>query len=71
MARSRISKDEALSFLLTYIVVEQSKDLQLDQITLFNLTSLAQEAADTINSKDGAIAHEVIEALAHQFLDSQ
>ena len=71
MARSRITKDEALSFLLTYIVVEQSIDLQLDQLTLFNLTSLAQQASDTINSKDGIIAHELMEELAQQYLDSQ
>ena len=71
MARSKISKDEALSFLLTYIIVEQSTELQLDQFTLFNLTSIAQEASDKINSEDGIIAHEVIEEFAHQFMDSK
>jgi hypothetical protein len=71
MARTKISKDEALSFLLTYIVVEQSTELQVDQFMLFNLNSLAQQASDLINSEDGIIAHEVIEELAHQFLDSK
>ena len=69
MARSRISKEEALTFLLTYIVVEKSTAVQLDQFTLFSLTSLAEEASELINSEDGIIAHEVIEKLAHQFLD--
>jgi hypothetical protein len=71
MARTRITKDEALSFLLTYIVVEQSTELQVDQFTLFNLNSLAQQASEMINSEDGIIAHEIIEELAHQFLETQ
>ena len=71
MTRTKISKDEALSFLLTYIVVEQSTELQVDQFMLFNLNSLAQQASELINSEDGIIAHEVIEELAHQFLDSK
>ncbi len=71
MARIRISKDEALSFLLTYIVVEQSTDLQIDQFTLFSLNSLAQQAADMINSEEGIIAHEIIEELANQLLETK
>lgn len=70
MARGKLSKEEALSFLLTYIVVERSIDLDLNQVALFQLTSLAQEAADTVNSQDGTIPHEVIESLAAPFIDS-
>ena len=71
MARTRLTKDEALSFLLTYIVVEQSTELQVDQFTLFNLNSLAQQASDKINSEDGIIAHEIIEELANQLLETK
>ena len=68
MPRSKITKEEALTFLLTYIVIEQSTELQLDQLTLFNLTSIAEQAAVRINSEDGIIPHEVIEDIAQQFL---
>jgi hypothetical protein len=36
---------------------------------LFTLSNLAQQAADTINSDDGAIPHEAIEVIANNFLD--
>ena len=70
MHKTRFTKDEALSFLLTYIVIEQSTELQLDQLMLFTLSNLAQQAADTINSDDGIIPHEAIEVIANNFLDN-
>ena len=66
----RITKEEALSFLLTYIIVEQGKSLTLDQLSLFNLTNLAQRAVDEINAAEGIIPHEIIESLATEFLES-
>ena len=68
MHRSKITKEEALSFLLTCIVVENGQEITIDQITLFNLTSLAQNATELINTEEGVIPHEVIEALANEFL---
>lgn len=64
MAMTRISKDETLSFLLTYIVIERGCAISLDQLLLFRLTTLAQQAADRINSEEGVIPHEVIEEMA-------
>ncbi|MCZ6502748.1 MAG: hypothetical protein O6945_09570 [Gammaproteobacteria bacterium] len=68
MQKSKITKEETLSFLLTYLVVEKGQEMKIDQVTLFNLTNLAQQAADTINTEDGVIPHEVIEAIANEFL---
>ncbi len=70
MHKTQFTKDKALSFLLTYIIIEQSTALQLDQLMLFTLSNLAQQAADTINSDDDVIPHEAIEAIANNFLDN-
>ena len=69
--KERINKAEALSFLLTHIVVDRSHSLKLDQLSLFRLTSIAQRAADEINKSNAIIPHEVIEILAEEYLDSQ
>ena len=70
-ARSiKISRAETLSFLLTYIVVEKGIELSLTQMTLFQLSTLAQEAADKINTEDDIIPHEVIEELAEPFIEA-
>ena len=67
--KERISKEEALSFLLTYIVVEQNHHLVLDQLAPFNLTNLALRAVDEMTGSEGIIPHEVIESLAKEYLD--
>ncbi len=69
MKKTRISKDESLSFLLTYIVVERNVTLNLDQLALFRLTTVAQQAAERINQEESMIPHEVIEAMAAEFLE--
>lgn len=68
--KERITKEETLSFLLTYIVVERGQALTLDQFALFNLTNLARQAAEEIAAAEGIIPHEVIERLAGEYLDS-
>ena len=69
--RERISKSDALNFLLTHIVVERGHTIELNQLTLFKLTSVAQRAADAINESDDIIPHEVIESLANDYLEGQ
>jgi hypothetical protein len=66
----RITKEETLSFLLTHIIIELGLTLQLDQLHLFNLSNLAQQAATQINDSDGVIPHEIIEELAKEYLES-
>ena len=68
--RDRITKEEALSFLLTFIVVEKQHSLVLDQLALFNLTNLALRAVEETNANEGVIPHELIESLATEYLDS-
>ena len=70
-SKERISKEEALSFLLTHIVVERGEAIQLDQLALFNLTNIAQRAVEEISESEGIIPHEVIEALAAEFMGDE
>lgn len=65
-----MTKEEALSFLLTYLVVEQNHLLVLDQLELFNLTNLAQSAAEKMTDSEGIIPHELLESMAKEYLDS-
>lgn len=67
MRSARLSKEEALSFLLTHIVVEKGQRFEMNQGSLFTLISMAAEASDRVNSEDGVIPHEVIEAIAADF----
>ncbi len=69
--KERISKAEALSFLLTHIVVERGFALELDQLGLFKLNSVAQRAVDEISDTESIIPHEVIERLAAEYLDNK
>ena len=69
MSSQRISREEALSFLLTYIVVDRSHSFEMNAAALFSLTSLAGEAEAVINREQGVIPHEVIETMATQFLE--
>jgi hypothetical protein len=68
--KSRISKEEALNFLLTYIVVERGQAITLDQLGLFNLSNLALRAVEQINASEGIIPHEIIESLGAEYLES-
>ncbi len=65
--RPKLSKEDALTFLLTYIVVEQNRPFEMNQRNLFELTQLATEAAALIEQEDEIIPHEVIEQIALKF----
>jgi len=64
-----MSKEEALSFFLTHIVIAEEKTINLNPQTLFELMSLASEAESILTDKDDLIPHEVIESLAKSFID--
>lgn len=68
MRSARLTKEEALSFLLTYIVVEKNHSFEINQLTLFTLMNMAADAENRINKEEGVIPHEVIEAIAADFL---
>jgi len=62
-----MTKQEALSFLLTHIVVEKGHHFELNPVSLFKLMALADEAEQTINNSEGLIPHEILETLAAEF----
>ena len=64
-----MTKQEALSFLLTCIVVEKNHPFQMTTIALFELMSLADEAITEINNLEDAIPHEILESYATRFID--
>ena len=68
--KSRLTKEKALSFLLTYVLVDRQQTFTMDQMTLFNLSNLAAEAESRLTKEEGLIPHEVIEALADQFIET-
>lgn len=66
----RLSKEQALSFLLTHIVVDKLHHFEMNQLNLFTLMSLASEAENRIEHEPGVIPHEIIEELAIPFIES-
>ena len=63
-----MTQQEALSFLLTHLVVEKNITLKIDQISLFNLMTVAGEAQQIVKDKEGVIPHEIIESLAGEYI---
>lgn len=68
MRSRRLSKEEALSFLLTHIVVEKGHSFEMNPTTLFTIMTMAAEAESRINAEEGVIPHEVIEDIAADFV---
>lgn len=64
----RLSKADAVSFLLTHIVVEHNQVFEMDPLNLFRIMSLADQAVEQVAAQNDAIPHEVMEALAAPFL---
>ncbi|MEJ6591440.1 MAG: hypothetical protein QNL99_05645 [SAR86 cluster bacterium] len=62
--QERLSKADALAFILTYIVVEQGCAFELNPPRLFQMMTLASTAVEQLASEEDAIPHEVLEALA-------
>lgn len=68
MRSSRISKEEALSFLLTHIVIEKGYHFQMTPGVLFELMNLAAEAESRVADEDDSVPHEIIEEVAQPFV---
>lgn len=67
--RNRLSREEALSFLLTHLVVERQYSFEMNQASLFQIMNLAAEAESRLGEEEGLIPHEVIEQLATRFIE--
>jgi hypothetical protein len=63
-----MTRQEALYFLLTHIVVERQHCFELNPQSLFALMSIAGEAEQSLSDRDGLIPHEVLEGLAADFI---
>jgi len=68
--RTHLSKEDALSFLLTHIVVERNCTFEMNPTNLFRITQLAAEAVACIEQEEDVIPHEVIENIALNFAPS-
>jgi len=68
MSKKQFSKNDAMAFLLTYIVVDQGQSLHLTPATLFSIMNLSQQAATTIQKNEHMIPHELVESIAAEFL---
>jgi hypothetical protein len=68
--KPRLTKEEVLAFLLTYLIVERQQTFTLNQMTLFSLSNVAAEVVNRLASEEGLIPHEVIETLADQFIET-
>ena len=64
---ARINKEEALSFLLTHLVIERQLTIALDQLSLFELMNMAAKGAERINREQDVIPHEILQKLAENF----
>jgi len=62
--QERLSKADALTFMLTYIVVERGCTFELNPPRLFQMMTMASSAVEQLESEEDAIPHEVLEALA-------
>jgi len=68
MSKKQFSKNDALAFLLTYIVVDQARSLHLTPALLFSIMNLSEQAATTIQQNEHIIPHELVESMAGEFL---
>ncbi|MFT7687755.1 MAG: hypothetical protein ACI9FB_003112 [Candidatus Azotimanducaceae bacterium] len=71
MARGTLTKEKALSFILTHIVVTKARPLSLTPHVLFELMTLASDVENTLEKDNDLIPHEVIESLTDTYIDSQ
>ena len=69
MPRShRLTKADAVTFLLTYIVVENGKSFEMNALNLFHIMSMAATAVEQAHQQENSIPHEIIEEIAQPFI---
>ena len=71
MRNTRLSREEAFSFLLTHIVVEKDCIFEMSPATLFELMNLAAAAEARVANEEGCIPHEIIEDVAKPFIEKK
>ncbi|MBT3425211.1 MAG: hypothetical protein HOL98_09940 [Gammaproteobacteria bacterium] len=68
MSKKKFSKNDAMAFLLTHIVVDQAQSLQLTPALLLSIMNLSEQAATTIQQNQHIIPHELVESMPGEFL---
>jgi len=63
-----MTRQEALYFLLTHIVVDKNHHFELNSQSLFTLMSIAGDAEQSLGEAQDLIPHEVLESLATEFI---
>jgi hypothetical protein len=63
-----MTRQEALYFLLTHIVVEKNHHFELNPQSLFALMTIAGDAEQSLENAQDAIPHELLESLAKGFI---
>jgi len=67
--QERLRKADALAFMLTYIVVEHGCAFEMNPSRLFEIMTMASTAVEQLEAEDDAIPHEIMETLAHAFIE--
>jgi hypothetical protein len=66
----RLTKADAVLFLLTYIVVEKGQSFEMSALNLFHIMSMANAAVEQANAEENSILHEIMEAIAEPFIQT-
>ena len=70
MAKNTLSKEEALSFILSDIIVTRGNNIELTPYLLFELMNLAGEAENMLSNDISLTPHEIIENLTSTFIET-
>ena len=68
MPHKKLSKYDAMAYLLTGIMVDRAQPLTLAPALLFSAMNLSEQAVETIQQHKQIIPHELMESLTEEFL---
>jgi len=68
MPPKKLSKYDAMAYLLTRIMVDRAQPLTLAPALLFSAMHLSEQAVETIQQHKQIIPHELMESLTEEFL---
>lgn len=64
----RLTKADAVTFLLTHIVIESEISFEMNALNLFHIMSMADTAVEQAIQQQSSIPHEIMEAIAKPFI---
>jgi len=68
MPHKKLSKYDAMAYLLTRIMVDRAQPLTLAPALLFSTMNLSEQAVETLQQHKQIIPHELMESLTEEFL---